>query len=464
MQFVFIGTVKSGRSFGMVPFLCIVLFLWSIADTHAFPAPKFDKVDTFVSSAGSAWTNYAPNFVYGSMEANSVTIEGGYAAGYASRGVDPSNTVFDGDERGAVVALVSSQASASGFADGMTLISGLWNEYIYGSGVYSNMENGEITLSNNIITGNAAEERANASISGTVYESNGATPISGGGYVDIYNGDPCKFNYLGATPINASDGTYQFNTLPPGTYYIQTYAYEPYLTEWWASPNSMPLCGNAQPIVLASGVALTDMNFQLDPGAIITGTVFESDGTTPVAGGGRIYAYSGDPCTSGLIQWGRIDADTGAYSINGLGTGDYYIQAQAYGDYLDVWWAEPDSALSCENAQAISVVAGNTVTGKDFQVSQEATLYVASNGQCGQDPCYQTIQLALEAAEDGSLIKVADSVYLESPNWKKAGIVTISGGWKNSFTEQNGLTEIYNPLSTGGGSLKLQPNVKVIAQ
>ncbi len=345
-----------------------------------------------------------------------------------------------------------------------SLVSGLWEEYIYGSGVYLNMENGEITFSNNIITGNSAEERADASISGTVYESNGDTPISGGGYVDIYNGDPCKFNYLGATPISASDGTYQFNTLPPGTYYLQTYAYEPYLTEWWASPNSMPLCGNAQPIVLASGDALTNMNFQLDPGAIITGTVFESDGTTPVADGGRIYAYSGDPCTSGLIQWGRINVDTGAYSINGLGTGEYYIQAQAYGDYLGVWWAEPKSALSCENAQAISVVAGNTLTGKDFQVAQKATLYVTSNGQCGQDPCYETIQLALEAAEDGSLIKVADGTYLETPNWKKAGTVTISGGWMNSFTKQNGLTEIYNPLSTGGGSLKLQPNVKVIAQ
>ena len=94
-----------------------------------------------------------------------------------------------------------------------------------------------------------------------------------------------------------------------------------------------------------------------------------------------------------------------------------------------------------------------------FTTSYSSTLNV-----CGQEPCYKTIQSALDAAENGSLIKVADGTYSEAPDWKKAGIVTLSGGWKNSFTEHNGVSEIYNPLASGGGSVKLQPNFKVVPQ
>ena len=91
-------------------------------------------------------------------------------------------------------------------------------------------------------------------------------------------------------------------------------------------------------------------------------------------------------------------------------------------------------------------------------------LYVSKDGKCGQDPCYPTLQLALNAAKGGSLVKVADGVYPEAPKWGKDGSVTISGGWQASFTEHKGMTKIYNPLATGSGSVKLQPNIKVISR
>ena len=112
---------------------------------------------------------------------------------------------------------------------------------------------------------------------------------------------------------------------------------------------------------------------------------------------------------------------------------------------------------------SIRLVRG-TGLNQFLKTSYSSTLYVITNGQCGQAPCYQTIQLALEAAEAGALIKVADGIYSEALDWKKPGIITISGGWRNSFTEHNGMSEIYNPIATGDGSLKLQPNVKVVHQ
>jgi len=93
------------------------------------------------------------------------------------------------------------------------------------------------------------------------------------------------------------------------------------------------------------------------------------------------------------------------------------------------------------------------------------TLFVSGDGNCGNNtPCYSKIQDAIDAAPASAVIKVADGIYLETPDWKKAGTVAISGGWKSFFSEHNGVSEIYNPLATGGGSVKLQPNVKVVAQ
>ena len=110
--------------------------------------------------------------------------------------------------------------------------------------------------------------------------------------------------------------------------------------------------------------------------------------------------------------------------------------------------------------------SAGTTYGENLSLttSYSSTLYVSADGECGQYPCYETIQLALEAADDGSLIKVAAGTYLETPNWKKAGTVAISGGWNSSFTEHNGVSEIYNPLASGAGTVKLRPNFKVVPQ
>ena len=50
-------------------------------------------------------------------------------------------------------------------------------------------------------------------------------------------------------------------------------------------------CGNAQAIAVTAGDVETDKNFQLETGAAISGTVYESDGTTPITSGyvGGIY-------------------------------------------------------------------------------------------------------------------------------------------------------------------------------
>jgi len=68
----------------------------------------------------------------------------------------------------------------------------------------------------------------------------------------------------------------------------------------------------------------------------------------------------------------------------------------------------------------------------------------------------------LNAAVDGDTIQAAKTLTPTEPVWSKSGTVTISGGWKTDFSGQDGTTSMYAPRATGGGGVKVQPNVKII--
>jgi len=89
--------------------------------------------------------------------------------------------------------------------------------------------------------------------------------------------------------------------------------------------------------------------------------------------------------------------------------------------------------------------------------------YVEPAGTCGgKTPCYKTIGEALTAAAGGDTIQAAKTLAPEEPVWAKTGMVTISGGWKTDFSAKDGTTSMYAPRVTGGGGVKVQPNVKII--
>ena len=210
-----------------------------------------------------------------------------------------------------------------------------------------------------------------ATISGTVFENDGSTPVTGGGYVQAYTGDPCGAYYsAGSASINSADGTYTINWLTTGSYFLKAYPSGNYLDEWWASPDSVLDCNSAQSVSATEGTTVSGKNFQLNPGAAISGTVFQHDGSTPVTGGGSVQAYIGDPC--GSHSWAgsaSINSTDGTYTINQLPTGSYFLEVYPYGNYFDEWWASPVSVLDCNGAQSVSATEGTTVSGKDFQLN-----------------------------------------------------------------------------------------------
>ena len=231
-------------------------------------------------------------------------------------------------------------------------------------------------IAGNTVTGKNFQLDLGAAITGTAYESNGSTPITGGGWVGAYTGDPCgPYTQVSDGYINSTDGTYTINGLPSGTYFLRTEPYGNFINEWWASPSSVIDCSGAQSTTVIAGNTVTGKNFQLDPGATISGTVFENDGSTPVTGGGLVYAFTGDPC--GPYSWagsGSINTIDGTYTINGLPSGTYFLRTEPYGNFINEWWASPSSVIDCSSAQSTTVIAGNTVTGKNFQLDPGATI------------------------------------------------------------------------------------------
>ena len=231
------------------------------------------------------------------------------------------------------------------------------------------------------ITGKNFQVDPLSTISGTVYHSDGMTPITGQPlYVYlIFSGDPCfgylHLNYLSPN-VDSSTGNYTITGLPPGTYYLLAASDENFIEEWWADSQSTRDCGIAQSIIVGAGQNITGRDFQLETGSTLSGTVYQSDGVTPVTGSSTIvYALAGSPC-SGVILAGSgiIDPETKAYTILGLPAGTYYLLSYSLDNYIAEWWAEPQGTPDCEGAQSIVVLTGQKVIGKNFHLDTGGTI------------------------------------------------------------------------------------------
>jgi hypothetical protein len=204
-----------------------------------------------------------------------------------------------------------------------------------------------------------------ATISGTVFQSNGTTAITGVSLgIMVAQGDSCGWgSQVGSASTDSLDGTYTVTGVPAGTYYLRANNNGTnYVSEWWAFPTSEINCHNAQTVTVADGDTVTDMNFQLDLGGSISGTVYP----TGVSVG--IMVTQGDPCGIGWVVAGG-DSINGTYTIRGVPVGDNYVIAGGQGTpYPSEWWADSGSQRDCQNAEPVTVTAGVDTPGKDFQL------------------------------------------------------------------------------------------------
>lgn len=212
------------------------------------------------------------------------------------------------------------------------------------------------------------------SISGRVTEGDGITPVSG---VEVY----AIGESISSLAISNEDGTYLILDLDPGTYEVSISQSE-YLPQSWPD------------IEVEAGKTTTDVNFALTKAGSISGTVYESDGATPVAEA-DIFAF-GEKGGQGSATTG----EDGTYAIIGLAPDTYRVSVTAVG-------------LAESLRSGVSVAADQSVTDIDFVLGEFGSISGTVTEADGMTPISGVeIHASEPGGAFGTAITGADGTYI----------------------------------------------------
>ena len=170
---------------------------------------------------------------------------------------------------------------------------------------------------------------------------------------------------------------------------------------------------------------------------------------------------------------------TGTVNPNGI-TSQYHFEYGRSGVY-GTTTAKTDAGTGLDEMSATATVSGlqpgtgyhyrlvgTSSAGVGYGSSQTfKTLYAdvvfvhpTDNSCSGNSPCCSTIQAAIDTADTGCEIRIAGGTYSESFELNAPKQLTLSGGWNDALTEQNGAVTIIKAPRAAQGSLTLR-NVNI---
>jgi YD repeat-containing protein len=214
---------------------------------------------------------------------------------------------------GAAGAAISISGQNFGASQGLVRINGLpasvtsWSPTSIGATVPANVSTGPVTVSvgQQVSNGVTFTAITSGTLSGAVSSSADGSAISGATIQALQNGA------VKASTTTAANGTYSLTGLAAGKYDLK------------ASASSF---GSAlQNSVAVTAGQTSTANFSLSAPTTISGTVTQADGTTPLSGV-SVQVYVGSAAGSSATT-----DSAGSYSIAGLNTGPYTVQATAAG-------------------------------------------------------------------------------------------------------------------------------------
>ncbi len=280
-------------------------------------------------------------------------------------------------------------------------------------------------------------------ISGHIYKADGITPISN---VYIFaESTGADIDYWGYG-YSAPDGSYAVTGLVSGSYRMRASA-SGYITEYYKD-----VYGYNQATTVSVTVPndTSNIDFTLDLGGTISGYVYQSDGITPVVGA-QISASESSTGYDGKVA-SSID---GRYTITSLASGNYQVQASAYGYLTEYYKNVSDSS----RATLVNVTAPDNTPGINFTLDKGGTISGHIYNADGTSPL-PNVQIF--AASDGygsggvgSGISGADGSYVISglysgSYWVRASISGYITKYYQDVYDQNSATliDVIAPNST----------------
>ncbi|HEY3383909.1 MAG TPA: carboxypeptidase regulatory-like domain-containing protein [Vicinamibacterales bacterium] len=213
---------------------------------------------------------------------------------------------------------------------------------------------------------------AGGAISGTVTGAVPGTPLLSGVTVTIYD----VSGYSKGTATTGADGTYTAAiNLPTGSYYAKVTnspGWAPQVYSAFPCPGGSCPVTNGTPIPVTAGATRSGVSFALAPTGQISGTVRAAGTLAPLT----LVSVSACPLGGGNCMSSSTDAG-GAYAISGLSAATYYLRTSNYVGYVDQLYPAvtcPNWTCSTSLGAPVVLTSGGALTGKDFTLSQGATV------------------------------------------------------------------------------------------
>ena len=210
------------------------------------------------------------------------------------------------------------------------------------------------------------QPNATGVLSGRITSAATGTGISGAA-VMVYLG----YGYLTLAYADAT-GNYSFTGLASGAYYVKTNNFDGYIDEAWnnfpCDWNCNPRSSGAASIAVTDGATTSGIDFALDRGGRITGTVVNAVTSAPIANLGLTVKNA----TGRSVTYAYTDAAGVFTSYGGLVSGTYLVRTNtswtSQGFVDEVYNNLPCALSACSPIAGtpIAVASPSTTGGVDF--------------------------------------------------------------------------------------------------
>ena len=197
-----------------------------------------------------------------------------------------------------------------------------------------------------------SQQTGTGRISGAVFNS-GGQPLVGVEVRAIISSG----SYYDRIIYSAADGSYDIQGLPVGQYYMRIFNKLGYLNVYYDNVLNQ---ADATLIKLNSGQHVQDVNFYLENGGFISGTIFNEEGN-PITASSSIGFLDADTYNSrGVIN----SKDDGSYMSPALPSGPHILKASSFpAGYILTYY---DNVSTQDSAEVVYVSQGDTVKNIDF--------------------------------------------------------------------------------------------------